>query len=134
MVIVAQTSVLIPQVFTLLVVFQIKHFLADFPLQGKYMLGKFKTGTEWILPLAVHCAVHGLFTLLIIYYFKKPELSWLAAVDFAVHFTMDRIKASPHILGRFPITSRYYWWTLGFDQMVHHFTNYFIIWNLVKAS
>ena len=32
------------EIFILLILFQIKHFLCDFPLQGKYMLGKFKGG------------------------------------------------------------------------------------------
>ena len=64
-----------------------------------------------------------------------------------VHFTMDRIKASPNMLGRFkPLTKEtyptaneaaiksntYFWWSLGLDQGVHHLTHYVIIWWLVR--
>lgn len=117
------------EIITLLIIFQFKHFLADFPLQGKYMLGKFKD-KGWILPLASHCLVHGIMTLIIILAFN-PGFWWLCLVDFILHFTMDRIKASKKLLGRFTPEQPYFWWSLGFDQMFHHFTHYLIIWILV---
>ena len=87
----------------------------------------------------------------------------LALVDFAVHFMMDRLKAGPRYLGRFkPLfgtdymkamqsrslgvgseyetavtaldRNRYFWWSLGFDQAVHHLTHYYIIFRLVTAG
>jgi hypothetical protein len=119
-------------IFTLLIVYQIKHYLADFPLQVNYMIGKTKTGLAWVLPLAAHCAVHGGLTFLILVLWSRLDLWWLALVDFGIHFLMDRTKASPHLLGRFKPQEHYYWWVLGFDQMVHHLTHYFVIWNLVK--
>ncbi len=48
----------------LLVVFQLKHFMADYPLQNEYMLGKFKA-KGWFAPLALHAGVHSLFTCVI---------------------------------------------------------------------
>lgn len=115
---------LINTIFTLLVIYQIKHFVADFLLQGKYMLGKFKGGTAWILPLTAHVAVHGAFTLVIASVFLAGDwasfcgqrltcIFWVAMsmtirgagkaalLDMSVHFVMDRIKASPNLLGRF---------------------------------
>lgn len=178
-------------IFSLLVVYQIKHFLADYPLQGSYMLGKFKGGLGWILPLAAHTLVHGLFTFAIVIVYKNcvwiedslflngaPSLTItsihfplvkgslqlatkLAIFDFSVHFIMDRIKASPAMLGRFKALSAnemknilsylptlgkagvkekfgtqlrsntFFWWALGIDQMVHHLTHYAIIWKLL---
>ena len=103
---------------TLLIAYQIKHFLADFPLQNEYMLGKFKD-KGWIMPLAAHAGVHAGFTFFIAMgylaqkdifhhgYYEQPELlvtiasTICAMFDFIVHFTMDRIKASPKMLGRF---------------------------------
>lgn len=129
-------------IFYLLVVYQIKHFLADFPLQGKYMLNKFQPGWDFLLPLTAHAAIHALFTFIISlsYLFHKTyplmdiELPLkLALLDFVVHFTMDRIKAGPKYLGRFKDMYNYkFWWSLGLDQMVHHLTHYFIIYQLVK--
>lgn len=117
----------------LLVVYQIKHFLADYPLQGKYMLGKFKPGLGFILPLSAHCAVHAAFTFVIAYLFmgfKYEMMSQsltsmglpvsqyalctfalkMAGLDAGLHFIMDRIKADPKLLGRFQaITKKDYY-------------------------
>jgi hypothetical protein len=148
-------------IFKLLIIYQIKHFLADFPLQGKYMMGKFKGGTEWIKPLLAHVTVHGLFTLAICLA-VKPSMWWLSILDASIHFVMDRIKASPDYLGKYkslsaremkqvsedllhsfysPSAKRqqreklqhntYFWWALGIDQAVHHLTHYLIIWMLL---
>jgi len=85
----------------LLIIFQLKHFFADYPLQNEYMLGKFKE-EGWIFPLASHCGVHALFTFIISLLFVEFHASvWLALFDFVVHFTMDRVKASPEMLGKY---------------------------------
>lgn len=145
-------------IWLLLVLYQIKHFVCDYPLQGKYMLGKFKGGTDWILPLAAHAGVHGVATFLIALAIKPKSAFWIALFDTVVHFTMDRIKASPALLGRYKALSAnemknilsyentvgldkfkdqlksnvYFWWALGLDQGVHHLTHYAIIWRLLS--
>lgn len=121
------------KIFLLLIIFQIKHYMADFLLQGTYMLGKFKGGTEWIIPLSAHCFVHMTFTFIILIYFSMSSLWYLAAIDFILHFVMDRIKASPNIWGRYNFENKKYWYALGFDQMFHHLTHYFIIWRIVTV-
>lgn len=152
------------------VIFIYKHFIADYLLQGKYMLGKFKE-KEWELPLAAHCSVHAVFTFFIAYAFVTTSNAWqialqCAIIDFVIHFTMDRIKASPKLWGRYEsldksnyvgvakmaegdflgvvvnekdanrrkewakgrlLSNKYYYWTLGFDQKVHHLTDVLII-------
>jgi len=146
-------------IFVLLVIFQVKHFLADFPLQNGFMLNKFRREPRlWVPALAAHAGVHALFTFVIVtfaQFYMGHLISNLAlsaagaAVDFVVHFTMDRVKASPDLLGRFKALSvrefqmlrhypgpdgeharrsnTFFWWSLGFDQMVHHLTHYAII-------
>jgi hypothetical protein len=118
-------------IFTLLAVYQMKHFLSDFPLQRPYMLRKFMGGTAWILPLAAHAGVHAAFTLAITLV-VRPALWWLCLLDFTVHFIVDRIKAAPTWGGRWKPEQPYFWWALGADQMMHHLTHYLIIWNLVS--
>lgn len=132
------------KIFALLVVFQLKHFLADYPFQTPYMLQKFKL-RGWVKPLAAHAGVHALLTLMIAIWFSRFAIL-LALFDFIVHFAMDRVKASPNLLGRYRALSagefptatdeqragnRYFWWALGLDQMVHHLTHYWIIFFLV---
>lgn len=143
-------------VFILLLIYQAKHFLADFPLQGVYMLGKFKSGWDFFLPLLAHVSIHGLFTLAICLW-VNPVLWWLALVDSGIHFVMDRIKAGPKYLGRFKALSSaeiayifsykdttgldpfkpqlksnvLFWWSLGLDQAVHHLTHYLVIYILI---
>jgi len=91
-------------IFALLIFFQIKHFLADYPLQNSFMLGKFKPGWDFVLPLVAHAGVHAVFTFGLCL-FVAPHLWWLALVDFVVHFIMDRVKAGPKYLGRYKALS-----------------------------
>lgn len=149
-------------VFILLVVYQVKHWLCDYPLQRPWMLGKFKSkAMDWVPPLAAHAAVHGIGTYVIATLLMPASREYglfLALIDFAVHFTMDRIKASEKLMGRWkPLSAaeymnhqsqirdgylvdranqklrgnRLFWHALGIDQMVHHLTHYYIIWALV---
>jgi hypothetical protein len=124
-------------ILILLVAFQLKHFLADYPLQTPYMLGKFKGGKEWILPLSAHSCIHAVFTLLIcvgytVYRGEASKLVWMLPIaDYVVHFIVDRVKASPNLLGRFKPHQPYFWWALGADQAAHHLTHYVIIAILV---
>lgn len=115
-------------IFVILASFQMKHLICDYQLQTKYMLGKFNE-TGWALPLAAHSAVHAGFTVFLV--FVITQIFWLAVVmavfDFVVHFTMDRIKASPKLLGRYKIDDKRFWVALGVDQAVHHMTHYTIL-------
>ena len=123
------------EIFTLLVLFQLKHFVCDYPLQNQYMLGKMQA-TGWIQPLAAHAAVHACVTAIIVLWFCILSDQHILAViltpvlalsDFIIHFTVDRIKASPKLGGRFNPAQPYFWWALGADQMAHHLTHYLFI-------
>lgn len=143
----------------LICIFQLKHFIADYLLQTHYMLGKFKGGSKWIKPLAAHAGVHAFLTYAICIYFlfNKPHYISinLAILDFTIHFIVDRIKASPHLLGKFHNLNRddyiywketisgrgsvllrhnkIFWIALGLDQMLHHLTDAVIVFVLIKS-
>jgi len=91
-------------IFLLIVLFQAKHYVCDFLLQNKWMLGKFKPDWSFLLPLFAHAGVHGCFTLAICLVFA-PRLWWLAIADAVIHFLMDRAKAGQRYLGRFKALS-----------------------------
>ena len=118
-------------IFLLLIAFQIKHFICDYPLQGTYMLGKLRD-TTLVLPLAAHAAVHATATFLIAIWFSLHLAIILAITDFILHFTIDRLKASPNYGGRFKPDQTYFWWALGADQMAHHLTHYAFIFVLLQ--
>ena len=115
----------------LLITYQVKHFLADYPLQTSWMLRKENPGWGFLIPLSFHAGVHAALTLTIALV-VRPSLWWLALIDFVVHAVMDRLKASRSYLGRFrdPRTHAY-WNALGLDQMVHHLTHIWLAWLLV---
>jgi|SRR6185312_5566512 len=116
----------------LLIVFQLKHFLADYVFQNVWMLQKSRSGWDFVPPLSIHCGIHALITFGVCLY-VNPALWWLAVVDFVVHFFMDRIKAGPRYLGRYhDIRGKAFWVTFGFDQMVHHLTHIYICWMLAR--
>ncbi len=118
-------------IFQLLVVFQIKHFLADFPLQTEYMLGKFNA-EGWELPLFTHASVHAIMTFGIVLYFLSWKIALtMALFDLIVHFTVDRVKASPFMFGKYKPDEKIFWLALGGDQFIHHITHYIIIFTIV---
>ncbi|MCB0378628.1 MAG: DUF3307 domain-containing protein [Bdellovibrionales bacterium] len=118
-------------IFMLLLIYQIKHYIADFPLQREYMLRKTVASWAFLLPLATHCSVHAVGTLVICLMFR-PEMWWLAIADFIIHFFVDRLKSGPKYFGRYNDLSRPgFWNVLGFDQMVHHITHIWIIYMIV---
>src|ERR1700686_5136816 len=88
-------------IFKVLLAYQLKHFLADYPLQSnRYMLGKF-LDHGWVKPLLAHVAVHGAGTFLIACLFGRLDLALqLAVFDAGVHFIMDRLKAGRRYMGR----------------------------------
>lgn len=124
-------NISIESLFLLLVIYQLKHFIADFLLQHNYMLKKIRPGWDFILPLSLHCLVHAVLTLGVCLFYK-PELWWLAIVDFCTHFFLDRVRSGPRYLGRYnDVNQTIFWWILGFDQLLHHLTHLWIVWMIV---
>jgi len=119
-------------IFQLLVIFQIKHFLADFPLQTEYMLGKFNA-KDWELPLFTHAAVHALMTFgIVMYFLGNVEIAaGMMMLDLVTHFTIDRVKASPYMFGKYKPDEKIFWLALGADQFLHHITHYIIIFTII---
>ncbi len=123
------------EILVLLVLFQIKHLIADYYLQFPYMYENKGKETGWVKPLFDHAGIHALGTLLIIHFYIisiEPEiltreafLIFLPATlfDFVTHFITDRIKA---IQPEGPDTKKF-WTNLGWDQLIHHTVGIIII-------
>jgi hypothetical protein len=92
-------------IWILLITYQIKHWICDYPLQGRFMLGKFLPHPDYIMPLFCHALVHFIGTFIIALFVDSQHAVWYAALDGSLHFIIDRIKASPDMLGRFKALS-----------------------------
>lgn len=107
-------------IFLYLVLFQAKHFVCDYLLQTEYMLGKFKPAPDYILPLFIHSLIHGVTTYLIVFCVQPDKAAPLACVDMCLHFVIDRIKASPELLGKFkPLTADQYGQARNMSKGLH---------------
>lgn len=100
----------------------LKHVVADFLFQtGAIARGK-ERRQGWLGPLCLHALGHAGLTLALAL-LVAPLLWWLALVDFAVHFVIDRAKSIlGHRLGLGTDDVRF-WWLIGFDQFLHQLTN-----------
>ena len=105
-----------------LIIFLAKHLAADFLLQTAWMANGKEQPVGWFYPLIAHVLVHTAATAIIFAIFA-PAYLWMAAVDFVVHFAIDRAKG---LLNRFfdnDPTKTGFWWLLGIDQTLHHLTH-----------
>lgn len=117
----------------LIAVFQVKHFVADYILQGKYMLGKFKL-VGWEMPLLAHSSIHMAMTFFIVLCYLPVQYAlMLAVLDMGIHFVIDRLKV---LISRGYDSSKdkEFWWALGADQMSHHFTHYGIAFAVITIG
>jgi hypothetical protein len=88
-------------VVLLLALFAVKHYLADWQFQTKWMVeGKRLRGVGFIIPLATHAGIHAGLTLYVVLAFAVLVSSWwiagwalaCALFDLSAHFLMDRLK------------------------------------------
>lgn len=115
--------------FTLVLItaFMIKHFAADFPLQGAYQLRN--KGRLGHLGGFIHVYIHLLLSLLVLticfqdpWTFNRPIIGWLLLMEGVIHYSMDYTKCQ--LVSRFDLhpNNPRYWWLTGFDQLVHGLT------------
>lgn len=121
----------------LIVLLIIKHFIADFPLQTAYMLGKSKK-EGWVKPLIAHSAVHAVLTFAVLFggLFTVLPLGLVLGIGIAfalfdgiVHFVVDTVKAQG--FSHYSTSDNKFWIALGADQMAHYLTYAFIVFMLI---
>jgi hypothetical protein len=114
-----------------MVVLAIKHVVADFFLQTNWIAQGKDRPTGWLVPLTVHCAIHGVIATALILA-VQPRLWFIGVADFVVHFVIDRGKGL--CVNAFSVTqqSPWFWWLIGIDQALHHLTNF--AWALLLVA
>lgn len=119
---------------TLFVLFFIKHFICDFILQTKYQYSN--KGTLGHPGGLLHVFIHLVGTSMIVLWWNVPDRSIIIPIMFmegSSHYLMDWLKVNINLqYGWGPLTSEYYWWLLGFDQLVHSLVYVLIIYSMVN--
>lgn len=113
-------------VFLLLILFGIKHFIADFAMQYSYMV---RDKGIYGAPGGLHHAgTHASWTFLILVPFvhNANDLLLLPLVDFVIHYHVDWAKQQLN-QGLTPADDRFWVW-LGLDQALHYLTYVGIIY------
>lgn len=121
----------------LLLIFVVKHVVADYYLQVPYMYENKGKATGWVKPLVDHSAIHAIFTWLIAFVYvasmtDAPFVAVLAAsvfagFDFVTHFVTDRWKATQ----KTDPSQEWFWISLGIDQGIHQAVGVMITYFMV---
>lgn len=110
---------MVMDIILLLVLLQIKHFIADFWLQFPYMIEE--KGTYWAEGGRHHALVHTAGTFLALAWCGYIDLAvYLALLDGAIHYHIDWAKMN--MSRRLTPADSAFWTWLGFDQALHQLT------------
>jgi hypothetical protein len=117
----------------LLVWLQVKHFAADYLLQTPWIIaGKGHFGRPGGY---VHAGIHVLGTAPALVYvgLSGGLVALLVAAEFAIHFTVDHLKALQARMRPQSPSSARFWAMHGADQLAHHLTYSAILFIVMHA-
>lgn len=118
-----------------LVLFQLKHFIVDFPLQTEYQYKN--KGTYGHPGGIIHAYNHSILTALIIACVTQNLYLTITAslFDFITHYHIDYFKVRiTKYFGWTPVNSEYWFWLLGFDQFLHQVVYIVIVFSIVGVQ
>lgn len=124
-------SVAVAPLVTWMAILTAKHVVADFLLQNAWMARGKDAREGWLLPLTVHCLIHGVIAT-IIFSLLAPQFWFLGLVDFALHFVIDRSKGLCVNYYKVGPDRSGFWWLIGIDQALHHLTDF--AWAVAVAA
>jgi len=106
----------------MLLIFQVKHFVADYLLQPRWMLygkGDLRKPGGY-----VHAGVHALGSLPAFFVagLSIAQIAAFAAAEFVIHYAIDFAKAQLSRNSKAGPTTHAYWAMHGADQLMHQFT------------
>ena len=115
---------------SLVILFFVKHFLADFVLQTQYQWSN--KGTFLHPGGLIHSGIHALLTTVILLMYDVCFVE-LIALDFVSHYMIDYCKVN--INRKFNLTTETYgfWVMTGLDQMLHYMA-YLTIFYLIMLQ
>lgn len=107
----------------------VKHFIADFLLQTERQ--RREKGIYGAPGGLAHALTHIVLTAPVFWLLRTSShttIALLLAAEFAVHYHLDWIKEEILRANGWGPQNRYFWWTLGADQMCHALTYVAIVW------
>ena len=101
---------------------QVKHFVADYLLQPKWVLGG--KGDMMRLGGYVHAGIHAIGSVpaYLIGGLVLSGILMLVVAEFVIHYAIDFAKADLSKRSRFGPDAAMYWAMHGFDQFMHQLT------------
>lgn len=117
----------------LFLLFTIKHFVVDFPLQGEFQWKN--KGTYGHLGGILHALLHTVATFIILIFFVNIWWSFLFSIlDGLIHYHIDFLKMKTNqITGWRADKDPQFWWLLGLDQFLHYLTYILIVFLVSKV-
>lgn len=113
-------------VLILIFLLSTKHFIVDFPLQGKYQWSN--KGTYGHPGGILHAGLHGFGTMVCLFWFAPFAAIILGLFDSVLHYHIDWCKMNLNAKLKWgPTTHEEFWWLLGLDQFLHALTYIFIV-------
>jgi len=107
----------------MMLAYELKHFVADILFQNEYMVhGKSKENfKDYFLPLLAHSFINAILAAFIALLVGKGLMIFLVifVAELFFHFVIDRLKASPKLLGKWTPDNPIFWQVLGLDQFLH---------------
>lgn len=123
------TTTMIAYMFAVLF---IKHFIFDFLLQGPYQY--LNKGTYGHPGGVLHSGLQAIGSYLALGVIIPTSfmLLVLCCAEFLIHYHVDWAKMNINkYFGWKPDNSEYFWWLLGFDQLLHYMTYFGMILILI---
>jgi hypothetical protein len=105
-----------------LLVLQLKHFVADFLLQTPYQF--MNKGTYGHPGGFIHAGIHALGSMLAFFIITPSFGLGLAIVvgEFIAHYHIDWLKENTVKRQQWVFPQAEFWWTFGADQVLHQLT------------
>lgn len=140
----------VSQLFLMLLAFEFKQFLCDYPIHPTFILKSFQTDNN--RAFLFHAGIHALLTLAICLIFTTAEFPlalMLAGLDFFMDFALAIFRSRTGFIARFKpldldefmeasrhqkVQHRLYWLFYGLDRMIHHVTYFAIIYILCQQG
>lgn len=121
-------------ILILLTLFQLKHFVADYPLQNYQMV--VEKGQYGRRGGIYHSLIHSAltFTAFAVFNYSVFPVEYttaiaIAATEFFIHYHIDWAKMQ--MSKRFTTEQKGFWNWIGFDQLLHHLTYIGFVWILI---